>query len=172
MNACLLDMLHDTGHNSCCSVRKRVHIHLDGVFEKFIDENRMPRRNFQCLRHKTFERRGVINNFHRATTQHVRGAHQYRVADSCRRRERFFRVHRRVIVRLVKVELVHDFLKAVAVFRAVNSVGRRADYRHSRRFQATREIERCLAAKLDDDAVRLFRPDDVQNIFQRHRLEK
>ena len=40
-----------------------------------------------------------------------------------------------------------------------------------RRFERQRERERRLSAELDDDAVGLFDIDDVEDVFERERLE-
>ena len=39
------------------------------------------------------------------------------------------------------------------------------------RFERQREIQRRLPAELDDDAVRLFDVVDIENLFERERLE-
>src|SRR2546426_10631152 len=54
---------------------------------------------------------------------------------------------------------------------AVDGVGRGAQDRDARLPQGHRELERCLAAELDDDAERPLLLDDVQDVLEREGLE-
>ena len=61
--------------------------------------------------------------------------------------------------------------EAFAIFGEIDRIRRRADDRHAGFVQTHREIQRRLAAKLDDHTVRLFDIDDVHHVFERERLE-
>ena len=68
-------------------------------------------------------------------------------------------------------QLVDHPLETLAVFGAVDGVRAGADNRHTFRFKGTRQFQRGLAAKLDNDALRLLNADNFQHIFQGHRLK-
>ena len=55
--------------------------------------------------------------------------------------------------------------KALAVFGQVNGVGRCAGDVEAPAFEVAREVERCLSAKLNDDAVGLFNIGYAEYVF-------
>jgi hypothetical protein len=57
--------------------------------------------------------------------------------------------------RLAQAELLQELLEALAVFGPVDGVGLGADDRHAGLGQAHGQVERGLAAELDDHPVRL-----------------
>ena len=81
VNPGILDVLHHPADHAARAVGDRVNVRLERVFEKMIDQHRMFRRNARGLHEILAERAVVIDDFHRPPTQHVRGAHQRRVAD-------------------------------------------------------------------------------------------
>ena len=77
-----------------------------------------------------------------------------------------------VVVWLTQVELLQKLLEPFSVFSPVNGVGLGADNFHARFRQGYGQVERGLAAELDDDAVRLFLVDDIEHIFSGERLKE
>ena len=75
----------------------------------------------------------------------------------------------------VEVELLQELLEAVAVFGKIDHVGRGAEDRDAGLLQRVGELQRRLAAELDDDAdqlaLRLLGAQDLQHVFGRQRLE-
>ena len=63
-------------------------------------------------------------------------------------------------------------LETLAIFRAVNSIGRSTHNRHTGRFQGTGQFQGRLTTELDNHPFGLFDTHDFQNIFQGHRLEE
>ena len=69
-------------------------------------------------------------------------------------------------------EFAEKLLEEVAVFRAVDGFGGRTENAHSGFRQGLGEIDRGLAAELDDHAFHgRFGVDDVENVFHGERLE-
>ena len=78
-------------------------------------------------------------------------------------------------LRLLEAELADQLLEAVAVLGEVDHVGRGAEDRHLRVLERRGELQRRLAAELDDDAVeralRLLDADDLEHVLGGQRLE-
>ena len=68
-------------------------------------------------------------------------------------------------------QVVEQLAEELAVFGEVDVCRIGADDRHAEALQRQRQIERRLAAELDDDAVGLFGVADVEDVFERERLE-
>ena len=168
----LLDMLHDSGDDGGRAVADCVHIHLDRVLKELVDQDRMAGGDLQRPGHERLQTRGVVNDLHRTAAKDIGGADQDRVADPFGSPDSLLRVHRRVAVGLPEPQPVDNFLKSSAVLGPVDRVGGGAQDRHPGHLQSAGQIQRGLAAELNDDAQRLFRPEDVQHILQRHRFEK
>ncbi len=66
---------------------------------------------------------------------------------------------------------VQQRAEALAVFGEVDGVGRSADDGRARFVQTHGEVQRRLAAELDDDAFGLFNVHDVHHVLERQRLE-
>ena len=65
----------------------------------------------------------------------------------------------------------NQLLKSLAILGQVDRIRRRTDNRRAGRFQIARQLQRCLAAVLHDDAFGLFLVDDLHDVFERQRLE-
>ena len=76
-----------------------------------------------------------------------------------------------VVVRLSEVQLLQELLEPFPVLGAVDGIRLGADDLHPGLGQRYGEIERGLAAELDDDAVRLLLLDDVEDILPGQRFE-
>ena len=78
-------------------------------------------------------------------------------------------------MRLLKVQILQQVLKAFAVFGQINRVGRGAKDRNAFFVQRIGQFQRGLAAKLHDHAVQgavfLLDPQDFQHMFKRQRFE-
>ena len=59
----------------------------------------------------------------------------------------------------------------IAVFCAVDVFKRRAENLHTVFLELICQIDRCLSAKLDDNAFWLFEVNDVHDVFNRQRFE-
>ena len=116
-----------------------------------------------------FQLRLGINDFHRPPTEHIRRPHEHRIANPIRHRDRLFTRTRKAVLRLFKAKLIDQCRKALAVFCKVNRIGRCAKNGDARIFQRLREFERCLPAKLHDNALQcavlLLNMQDFKHIF-------
>ena len=168
----LLDVLHDARHHRVRTVADGVHVHFDGVLQKLVDEDRMARGDMDRGFHEAPQGLRVVDDLHGPAAQDVRRAHDDRVADPLCGPDGVGHIHGRVVVGLPQVQPVNDLLKALPVLRPVDGVGRCAEDRRPGGLQAPGQIERGLSAELDDHAHRLLRVQDVQDVLQRHRLEK
>ena len=76
---------------------------------------------------------------------------------------------------LAQAEAVQQLLEALAVLGEVDGVGRGAEDRDAGVVQRVGELQRRLAAELDDDAVQravvLLDAQDLQHVLERQRLE-
>ena len=53
------------------------------------------------------------------------------------------------------LKAVDQLAKAVAILGQINCIGRRPQNRHPRRVQTIRQVQRGLAAELDDDTLEI-----------------
>ncbi len=73
--------------------------------------------------------------------------------------------------RLAQVQALDHLLEALAVFGTVDGVRAGADDRHAGLFEGAAELQRGLAAVLDDHALGLLDADDLKDVLEGHRLE-
>ena len=83
----------------------------------------------------------------------------------------FFQRGRRTVGGLEKRQLLEQSLKTFAVFGAVDGVRAGAEDGHARAQQRHGEVQRRLAAELDDHAVGPFLFHNVHHVFKSQRLE-
>ena len=93
-----------------------------------------------------------MDDLHRPAAEHIGRAHDQREADFGGDEARLFDRIGDAVVRLVEVELLQELLEAVAVFGKIDHVGCGAEDRDAVLFQRFCELQRRLAAELDDDA--------------------
>ena len=82
VNARLLDVLHHPADHHALAVAQRVHVHLGGVRQEAIHQNRMLRRGLHREAHVVAQRLLVANDLHGSPAQHVGRTDQDRVADA------------------------------------------------------------------------------------------
>ncbi len=173
MDAGLLDMLHDAGDEGVLAVAEAVDVDLDGVREIGVEEQRVLAEQrvdlaglvvgvflLDVLRHQAghgVEQVGlqhalVVDDLHGAAAEHVGRAHDQREAELAGDGARLLDRLGDAVLRLGEVELVQQLLEAVAVLGEVDHVGRGAEDRDAGLFQRVGELQRRLAAELDDDA--------------------
>ena len=172
MDAGLFDVLHDGADDGGLAVADAIDVHLGGVVEEAVDQHRALGRGGDGLVHVAGEFGVAVNDHHRAAAEHEGGAHEHRVADAVSDGERFVLVGGGAGFGLLEVELVEQRGEELAVFGEFDGLRRGADDRHAVAFEVGCEVERRLAAELDDDAVRFFLIADVEHVFERERLEE
>ena len=113
----------------------------------------------------------VVHDFHGTAAEHVGRAHEHRVADALRDGDGFLDRARDAVGRLRDAQPARELLEALAIFGDVDRVRRGAEDRHARGLERLGELQRRLAAELDDDALGLLPADDLDHVFERQRLE-
>ena len=108
----------------------------------------------------------------RAAAEHEGRADEHRVADAVGDDEGFGFVGGGAGFGLLEVELVEQGGEELAVFGLFDGFRRGADDRDAVAFEVGGEVERGLAAELDDDAVGFFLIADVEHVFECERLEE
>ena len=99
------------------------------------------------------ELRAVVDDFHRTSAEHIGRPDQNRVADRLGDRTRRGGACCYSALWLAQPERFDQFLEPVAVFGKIDRVVRCAQDRYAGTLQRFGELQRRLAAELDDDAV-------------------
>jgi hypothetical protein len=81
VDAGLLDVLHHAGQVEVGAVVERVDVDLDGVLEEAVDQHRRLRPDVGRAGDVVDQHVVAVDDLHAAAAEHVRGAHQHRVAD-------------------------------------------------------------------------------------------
>ena len=171
MDTRLFDMLHDAADHGHCPVADGIHVHFNGVLQKLVDQHRMLLHGSGHGLHEVPDTLIGVDNTHIPASQDIGGADDHRITDPLRCSEGLIQGVGRVIFRLTEVQFLQELLKPLPVFRPVDGVGRGADNLDPGLFQGDGQIERGLAAELDDDPVRPFQVDDIQDILAGQGLE-
>ena len=154
MDAGLLDVLHDAGNHDIFTVRKRVDVDLDRVFEEVIDQHGTVLGILDRLLHVTNDRILVVGDHHGAATEHVRGPHQHGIPDALRTFDGLFERSRHRARGLRDFEFVEQFAEALAVFAEIDGFGRSPDDGDTGGLERQRQVERSLAAELHNHSDR------------------
>ena len=175
MHTGFLDMLHDARDMHVVAIADRVHIHLDGVRQVAVNEQRRIAGDFQRLRGELAQVVVIARDFHGAPAEHKGRAQHDRIADLVGFDLRFLDTARRARRRLLYVQLVEQACELFAVFGAVDGGGRRAKDRHLLVKQRPGQLQRRLPAKLDDQSkelsIELLLVDDLQHMLDGQRFE-
>ena len=166
MDARRFHVLHDGADDGTFPVRDDVHVYFHGVFQEAIDQHGAFLGSFHGLRHVPAQFLLFIHNDHAAPAQHKGGAQKHRITDARGDGGGVLHVGGGSGVRLLQPQLFQQGGEMLAVFRQVNSLRTGADDGHAVGFQGVGEIQRRLAAELDDDAVRFFLRADMEHVFQ------
>ena len=171
MDARVFDVLHHPPDHAAPAVGDGVHIPLEGVFQKAIDEDRMLGRHASRRREVAAQRALVVHDLHGSAAEHVGGPHQHGIADPARHGQRFFHRSRGAVRGLRDAEPAGERLEALPVLGDVDRVGRRAEDGHTGRLQRLGEPERRLAAELHHDAPGPLPAHDLDHVLEAERLE-
>ena len=131
MNTGLFDVLHDAADDHVFSIRERVHVYLDCVFEEVIDQNWPILRVLDCLPHVADDSFLVVGNHHGASAEHIRRPHQYWILNSLGALDGFFNRSRHRARRLRDLKLIKQLAETLAIFGQINRLRRRADDVHA-----------------------------------------
>jgi len=151
-----LDVLEHAADDAGLAIADAVHVELDGVFEELVDEHGFVRHYVERLAHDGLEFVLAVDDEHAAAAEHEGRAEEDGEADLLRGLERVGLVHRCAIRGRLQAGGVENGGELFPVFGELDALGRSADYVHAVGLQGGGEIERGLAAELDDDAVAAF----------------
>ena len=116
-----------------------------------------------------------MHDLHGAAAEHVGGADDDGIADRFGHRARLLRGLGDAAFGLLQFQLLDQSLEAVAILGEVDGVGRGTEDRNARGGERLGELQRCLPAKLHDDALQaavlLLGCDDLEHVLGRERLE-
>ena len=175
MNAGFLDMFHDAADIDVLAVAQRVDINLDGVVQEAVDQHRVVAGNDNRVTHVALEIGFVMHHLHRAPAKNIGRADDDRQADTGGDVARLFGGMRDAVLRLAQLQIVDQLLEPLAVFGKVDGVRAGSEDRDVRLLQRGGDLQRRLAAKLDNDAMHLaglrFAADDFDHILVGQRLE-
>ena len=167
----LFDMLHDGADDGGGAVGDGVHVDLDGVLEELVDQDRVFRGDVDGGLHVVVELAFIEDDAHGAAAQDIRGPHHHRVADAGRDLLGLVLGAGGVVVRLNEAQFLEKLLETLAVFGAVDAVHRGPEDGHSGLVEVVGQVERGLAAELDDHSVRAFLFDDMEHVLAGQGLE-
>ena len=117
------------------------------------------------------QRSPLIDDGHGAATQHVRRAHDHRIADSLGDLECLSGRPGGAMLWHGQADLLHERSESLAILRQINSIRRRAKNGHTSLGKRPNQLEWCLATELHDDSLGLFQVADVQDMLQGEGLE-
>ena len=115
VDAGLLDMLRDAGHEHVGAVAQGVDIDLGRVAEITVDQHRALARHHHGLRHIALERLVVADDLHGAAAEHIGGPDHHRIADLADDAARLGSGFGDAVARLAQREAVEQLGEAVAV---------------------------------------------------------
>ena len=162
-------VFHDAGDEHIFPIANRVRFRLD-AHQVLVNQHRVLDALREDNAHVLHNVAVLIGDNHVLTAQHIRRAHQHRVAQLVRRRHRFFARHDRAALGALDAVLLHRRVEALAVFRRVNHIRRRTHDAHARLLQRVSQLNRRLPAERRDDANRLLRRNHAQHVLRRQRL--
>src|ERR1700759_2657295 len=162
----LLDVLHDPRDPYVLAVAQRVDVDLDRVLEETVQVDRGARGGADAL--QVIAQPGdAVDDLHRASPEHVARTNQQWEADVRGALQRLLRRARGRVPGGPVAEAVQQRAKPGAILGEVDRVDARAQDRHPAGLQAGGELERRLAAELDDHPERLLDLAHRQHVLER-----
>ena len=166
MDAGLLDVLHERGDVRVLAVAERVDVDLDRALEEAVDEHATAALRGRARRRRARSRRACGGRRARRRGARAPGSRSPR-----RRRRRSAAIVGDAPGRDGHVEPLAERREALAVLGEVDRVVRRPEDPVARVLERAGELERRLAAELDDDAVRPLAVADLEHLLGPQRLE-
>ncbi len=196
MDAGLLDMFHDAGHEHIRAVAECVDVDLDRIRQVAVEEQRVRAEHrvdlaglvvgvagLHVRRHEARQRveqvaveRGVgADDRHGAPAQHIGRPHHQRQPERGRDEARLFDRVADAVLGLFQPKLVEQALEPIAVLGEVDRIDRSAEDGDPRSLESGREFQRGLSAELHDDALQgavgAFGRQNLEHVLRGQRLE-
>ena len=172
MHARLFNVLHDRADNYLLAIADQIHVDLDRRIEEVVQQYRALIADFHRSAHVAAQLLFVVDDLHGTPTQNIGRTNDDGIRDLLGSRDAFLDAAYDAVRRLFQAQLAYQLLKTLAVFSKIDRIGRGPDDRHSGRFEARGEIERRLATKLHDHAMRPLQRNNLHHILEGHRLEE
>jgi hypothetical protein len=167
MHAGLFDVLHHSTDEHFLAIAEGIDVHLAGIVQKTVEQDRRIVGNLDRLAHVAFEVALLMDDLHCPAAEHVRGTNDQRIADFGCQAQRLGFGAGGAVGRLSEAKILQQLLESLAILGRVDHVRAGANDRYAIGFEVTRELERGLAAILDDDAKRFLDGDDFQHVLER-----
>src|SRR5918993_4586924 len=171
MHAGLLDVFHDAADVDLLPVRDSIHIDLGVVLHKLVDEGRVSRAGARAGPEVEVEVIVVVDDLHPAPAEHVRRPHDDRIPELARHLPRLLGRRCGPEPGVRYAVLRQESSEPGAVLREVYGIGRGAEDSRSCLFQLVRELQRALAAELQDHTFGLLSSYDLEDMLRGERLE-
>ena len=112
-----------------------------------------------------------MNDLHSTSAKNEAGTNKHGIADFCGCSNTVFKLCYSLTLRTRNVELVEQVFKCVSVFSSVDCLAVSTDDLNSAIVERLCQIDCCLTAESSDNALGLFKLDDVHYVFGSERLE-
>ena len=162
--------------NTRLAIGDHVDVDLDRVLQVAIDQDRPELGELRRRRHELAELGGVVHDPHGPAAEHVGGADHQRKADRARaRRSASSRSWQMSFSGWRRPSRRSSSWKRCAVLGQIDRIGRGAEDRHAGIGERLGELERGLAAELDDHPAQLaaarLDAHDLEHVLGGQRLE-
>mmetsp|Transcript_894 Transcript_894/g.2080 ORF Transcript_894/g.2080 Transcript_894/m.2080 type:complete len:1014 (-) Transcript_894:28-3069(-) len=185
VHARFLDVLHDAADDDVAVlVGQAVHVHLHGALEVLVHQHRLARVHLHRGLNVLLELLVAVHDAHGAAAEHKAGAHHAGVSQLGGLCQRLLLAGGSAAGGLVNVELGQHLDPLLAVLRRVDGLGLGAPDLDNAiaaggrdgvggdvLVQGSRQLERRLATKLHNDAIRALHLHHVEHVLQGQRLE-
>ena len=174
MDSGLFDVLEQPADDDVVPIGDTIDIHLDGVLEELVDEDRLSLGVGHSLERDSHVARELflgVDDLHCTPAEHVARSNHDGESDLLSDGERVLGALGDPAIRTLEVQLGEQLVEALPVLGAVDGVRRGTEDRHPGPREGHRQLQGRLATELHDDAIRLLDVDDVHHVFVRQRLE-
>ena len=170
MDTCSFNKLHYSRNKNFFSVADSINLNL---FASDISINKHGlilinlNGGFQVMAQMLFLR----HNLHSSATKNKAGSYKHGIADFFSRSYARFDVCDCPTLGLRNLKLRKQFFKCISVFRFFNGLAVCSDNIHASVTERLSKVDCCLTAESCDNTHRLFKLDDIHNIFNTKRLK-
>src|SRR5699024_1931465 len=143
----------------------RIHIYFYGIFQKLVDEKSVFRMGFEHALGIEFELILFDGNTHALAAQHVAGTDKHRVADAIGNLDSAFHIFGRAVRGEGDIQFFEEFGKRTSIFGKIDHLKGSTKNMDTFFHKTLAQLQRCLSAYLQDNALGLLMLVDVQHAF-------
>ena len=155
MNACALEVLHDTRDEDVVAVADGIDLDF-AAHHVLIDQNRVLNLVAGDNLHELADIGLLVGNLHALTAQNVGRTNENRIAKLVSRLDSLLLGHNRVACRTRDAALFEDNVELFTVLSGVDRPCRRAEDRNTELLKVSRKVDGGLTAELYDSVIRLL----------------